>query len=85
MIVFSGLLIYFVQKSIRNFIITMNQLRSVTRYLATCRPEDEEFDSHNTLKHQIDDDELKEVVSTIENKFSLGLMENRQKHLEKVK
>ena len=57
-------------------------IRSVTRFLSTCGPEDEKFDVDSTLKREIFDDQLEKVIFTIENKLSIGIIEKRQKYFK---
>ena len=58
--------------------ITLREIKSVTRFLSTCGPEDEVFDADNSLKQQIESEQLEKIVTTIENKLSIGMIEKRQ-------
>ena len=55
-------------------------LHDVVRYLSTCSPEDDIFDSTNSLRQPINEHQLQSIVKIIENKLSVGLLEKRRKY-----
>ena len=54
-------------------------VKAVTRFLSTCSPEDANFDTNSALKQLISQDKLEKIIFTIENKFSIGILEKRHK------